>query len=69
MSTRKGKKGLRDVPIFYAQKKRKHGICLTDMTWEALNELARQQNVSVSEFIERWVRTEIGKNSDTPQND
>jgi hypothetical protein len=69
MSTRKGKKGLRDVPIFYTQKKRKHGICLTDIAWEALNELAHQQGVSVSEFIERWARAEIGKNSVTLQND
>lgn len=63
MSSRKGKKAVRDVPLFYDEKKRVHGITLTDFAWESLGTLARQQQISVSELIERWARAEIDKNS------
>ncbi|BAZ27519.1 hypothetical protein NIES4073_84420 [Kalymmatonema gypsitolerans NIES-4073] len=66
MSSRKGKKAVRDVPLFYDEKKRVHGITLTDFAWQGLSALARQQQISVSEFIERWARTEIDKNSNSP---
>lgn len=69
MSSRKGKKAVRNIPLFYDEKKRVHGITLTDFAWEGLSALAQQQQISVSELVERWARTEIGKNSDTLQQD
>ncbi|NMG05698.1 hypothetical protein DP117_02025 [Brasilonema sp. UFV-L1] len=66
MSSRKGKKAVRGVPLFYDEKKRVHGITLTNFVWEGLTALAHQQQISVSELIERWARTEIDKNSNSP---
>ncbi len=62
MSTRKGKKRLRNQPIFYDEIKKVHGISLTDSSWVRLQQLAKQKGLSISEFIERWVRDTQAEN-------
>ena len=56
MSSRKGKKGIRDVPMFHDELKKQRGILLTDTAWAAINNAARNTGVSASELIEQWGR-------------
>ncbi|WP_414584432.1 hypothetical protein [Scytonema sp. PCC 10023] len=56
MSTGKGKKRIRNVPILYDEVKKRHGILLTDTAWASLVSAAKKNNVSVSELIEVWAR-------------
>lgn len=52
----KGQKRLRNVPVFYDEVKKTHGLKLTDTAWSAINEVAQQQGISASELVERWGR-------------
>ena len=52
----KGQKRLRNVPVFYDEIKKTHGIVLTDTSWKLINEVAQEQGISASELIERWGR-------------
>jgi hypothetical protein len=56
MSTRKGVKGQKNVPIFYDEVKERHTVVLTPTTWAKLKSLADTKEVSISEIIEQLVR-------------
>jgi hypothetical protein len=56
MSTRKGVKGLKNVPIFYDEIKERHTVVLTPTAWTKLKIMAHARGISVSEIIEEWVR-------------
>ena len=56
MSSRKGKKGLKNTPLFYEEVKTKHSIMMTPVAWDLLQKRAQEHGVSVSEFLERWIR-------------
>lgn len=49
-----GVKRTKNKPVLHAEVKKQHGIFLTDSVWLKLKDLAREQNTSVSELIERW---------------
>lgn len=53
---RKSEKRMRGVPVHYDELKKKHGVWLTESTWSKLQELAKEDGVSVGEYIERLVR-------------
>ncbi|BBD65407.1 hypothetical protein NIES4072_09180 [Nostoc commune NIES-4072] len=56
---RKGKKATRDQPLFYEELKYKHGIWLTNTAWEILVIQAGNQDISISELLERFARSFI----------
>lgn len=60
MSTRKGQKGLKNVPFFYDEVKKSHTLAFTPTAWELLQGKAKKQGVSVSEMIEQWIRETAG---------
>jgi predicted transcriptional regulator len=60
MSTGKGKKRLRNVPALYDEMKSVHRLMLTPTAWKKLQEIAVQQNTSISELIEVWARNYDG---------
>ena len=60
MSTRKGQKGLKDIPYIYDEVKKTHGISVTDTAWKMLQDKAKGQGISVSEMIEKWIRETAG---------
>ncbi|HLO88566.1 MAG TPA: hypothetical protein VK203_26650 [Nostocaceae cyanobacterium] len=57
MSTRKGKKRIKNTPVLYDEIKKQRGINLTDTAWEILARTAKIQQISVSELIERYARS------------
>lgn len=57
MSSGKGKKRVRNVPVLYDEVKKRHGILLTDTAWTLLSNEAQKKNISISEFIESWARS------------
>jgi hypothetical protein len=56
MTTGKGKKRVRNLPVFYDELKKVHEIMLTPTAWKKLQDMARKQNTSISELIETWAR-------------
>ncbi|BAZ26205.1 CopG/DNA-binding domain-containing protein [Kalymmatonema gypsitolerans NIES-4073] len=54
MSTRKGKKAVKNVPLFHDEVKTRHHILLTPTAWQRLQQRAKEQGISVSELIECW---------------
>ncbi|WP_414581405.1 hypothetical protein [Scytonema sp. PCC 10023] len=54
MSIRKGKKAVKNVPLFHDEVKTRHHILLTPTAWQRLQQRAKDQGISVSELIERW---------------
>ncbi|WP_414583068.1 hypothetical protein [Scytonema sp. PCC 10023] len=54
MSTRKGKKAVKNVPLFHDEVKTRHHILLTPTAWQRLQQRAKEQEISVSELVERW---------------
>ena len=59
MSTRKGKKGVKNIPMFYDEIKKKHGIWLTDSSWLGAKEKALTNDLSASEYIEQLIRKDL----------
>jgi hypothetical protein len=59
MSTGKGKKRVRNVPILYDEPKNKRGVWLTDTAWHSIQELAIKRGISASEYLEEMIRKEI----------
>lgn len=51
-----GEKRLRNIPILHDEIKQRRTIALTDTAYEAISEAARLEEVSLSEFVERWGR-------------
>jgi hypothetical protein len=56
MSTGKGKKRIKNTPVLYDEIKKQRGINLTDTAWEILARIAKTEQISVSELIERYAR-------------
>ena len=56
MSTGKGKKRVKNQPVLYNELKKVHGISLTDYSWDKLRTMAKKKGLSVSEFVEQWLR-------------
>jgi predicted HicB family RNase H-like nuclease len=52
-----GKKRLRGVPILHDEVKKTRAIRLTNTAYEAIQEAATSEGISLSEFVERWGRT------------
>jgi hypothetical protein len=40
-------------PLKHGMRKRQHGILVTDTAWQGLQKLAKDCNVSVSEYLEQ----------------
>ncbi|GJD15210.1 hypothetical protein RIVM261_001660 [Rivularia sp. IAM M-261] len=49
-------KRTRNIPVFYDQVKKGHEIMLTDTAWNDLKTRAKDKKLSVSEYVERWIR-------------
>ncbi|MEB3180992.1 MAG: hypothetical protein VKL59_18455 [Nostocaceae cyanobacterium] len=56
MSTEKGVKRVKDVPVFYSELKKKHGIYLTDTAWQLIQKEAAKNQTSASELLEKLIR-------------
>lgn len=56
MQLGKGKKRIKDRPVFYDEKKEKHMVGLTPTAWRKLQALAIDADLSVSECLERIIR-------------
>ncbi|MBW4616353.1 MAG: hypothetical protein KME21_24370 [Desmonostoc vinosum HA7617-LM4] len=56
MSTGKGKKRVKNIPVLYNESKKKRGVMLTDTAWHSVQELAVKNNVSASEYLEMMIR-------------
>ncbi|NJM72069.1 MAG: hypothetical protein HC862_18835 [Scytonema sp. RU_4_4] len=57
MATGKGQKRVRNMPVFYDELKKVHQLMFTPTAWQKLQDMAKQQDTSVSELIEAWART------------
>lgn len=55
--TAKGVARRRGAPVLYNELKKKLNLSLTPTTVNELQNAAVKDNVSISEFIERWVRS------------
>ena len=53
------KEETRGAPTRYEKPKKKHGIWLTDPVWAWLKLAAKEEGISVGEYIERWARSNI----------
>ena len=62
MTTKKGKKRLKNVPILHDEVKGRHQILVTPTTWENMRQEATRRGISVSELIE-----EFGKGINSPR--
>lgn len=60
MSTRKGIKGEKNIPILHEEVKKKHTVVLTPTVWEKLKVLSKNKGLSISEFIEQLIRDTPG---------
>jgi hypothetical protein len=56
MSTGKGKKRVKNMPVLYDETKKRRGVWLTDTAWHSVQELAVKNDVSASEYLEEMIR-------------
>ena len=56
MSTGKGKKRIKNQPVFYDEPKKGHQLMLTDSAWNMLKKVSSLNNVSASQYIEEIIR-------------
>jgi hypothetical protein len=56
MSTGKGIKRRKNVPVLYEESKKRRGVMLTDTAWETAVIKSREKGISVSEYLERLLR-------------
>ncbi|GJD21842.1 hypothetical protein RIVM261_067980 [Rivularia sp. IAM M-261] len=49
----------KNTPAFYSEMKKGHEIFLTDTVWNELKAKSKEKNLSVSEYVERWVRESL----------
>jgi hypothetical protein len=56
VSTGKGKKRIKNVPVLHEEPKKQRGILLTDTAWYSVLELAAINKVSASEYVEELIR-------------
>ncbi len=57
MSTGKGKKRLLGIPILYSEKKTRHNLLITPSSWQKLQRFAQNNGLSLSEYVEQWIRS------------
>ena len=55
MSTGKGKKRLRGIPVLHDEKKTKHTLLITPSSWNKLQRVAKNNRLSISEYVEQWI--------------
>jgi hypothetical protein len=58
MSTGKGIKRVKNVPVLYEESKKKRTVMLTDTAWMRAAIKAKENGISVSEFLERFLRAD-----------
>jgi uncharacterized protein YgfB (UPF0149 family) len=58
MSTRKGKKPVKNVPLLHEELKGRHCVWLTPKSWDRLQKKATNDGISISELLEK-IATEI----------
>ena len=58
MTTKKGKKRVKNEPVHYDEVKKKHSIFLTPSTWEKARKISKDKEISVSVYIEELIRTQ-----------
>ncbi|MBG1261768.1 hypothetical protein F8S20_23055 [Nostoc sp. BAE] len=56
MSTGKGKKRVRNVPVLHDEPKKRRGVWLTDTAWHSIQEYAANHGISASECLEELIR-------------
>jgi len=56
MSTGKGQKRMKNIPVLYEESKKRRGVMLTDTAWSNAVIKARESELSVSEYLERILR-------------
>jgi hypothetical protein len=59
MSTEKGKKRIRNQPVYHDELKKRRGVWLTDTAWHKLQYCAAQEQTSASEFLETLLRANL----------
>ncbi|MGI2907123.1 hypothetical protein [Tolypothrix sp. VBCCA 56010] len=53
MSTKKGKKRVKNIPVLHDEPKNKRGVWLTDTAWHSIQELAVKEGVSKERVFRR----------------
>lgn len=53
-------KRMKNVPVHYDELKKARSVNLTDTTWNLLRIKSNELGLSISEYIERWVRKSEG---------
>lgn len=56
MTTKKGQKRLKNIPILHDEVKTKRTVLLTPATWDNIKDEAKNRGISASELIEEWGR-------------
>ncbi|MBD2609511.1 hypothetical protein H6G81_34745 [Scytonema hofmannii FACHB-248] len=56
MTTKKGQKRLKNIPILHDEVKERHQIVVTPTAWENMRQEAQKRGISISELIEEFGR-------------
>ena len=56
MTTKKGQKRLRNIPVLHDEVKKKRTVNLTPTAWGKMKDEASRRSISVSELIEEFGR-------------
>ncbi|WP_414584995.1 hypothetical protein [Scytonema sp. PCC 10023] len=56
MTTKKGQKRIRNIPILHDEVKAKRTVLLTPTAWASIKDEAKKRGISASELIEEWGR-------------
>ncbi len=57
MTTKKGHKRIKNIPILHSEVKERHQIVVTPTAWKNMKREASRRGVSISELIEEFGRT------------
>ena len=57
MTTEKGQKRIKNIPILHSEVKERHQIVVTPTAWKNMKREASRRGVSISELIEEFGRT------------
>jgi deoxyhypusine synthase len=56
MTSKKGQKRIRNIPILHDEVKAKRTVLLTSTAWTSIKDEAKRRDISASELIEEWGR-------------
>ncbi|MBG1270379.1 hypothetical protein [Nostoc sp. WHI] len=56
MTTKKGQKRLKNIPILHDEVKERHQIVITPTAWKNMRQEAQKRGISISELIEEFGR-------------